>query len=85
VLCPEDKELLPRIAEALRLLEDDSLGGGGSRGSGRVSITGVKATWRARSFYATGAAEQELLAGGDLAALQATMISPEFAEKLAEA
>src|SRR6202451_788663 len=85
VLCPEDKELLPRIAEALRLLEDDSLGGGGSRGSGRVSITGVKATWRARAFYATGAPEQELLASGDLAALQATMISPEFAEKLAEA
>jgi CRISPR-associated protein Csm3 len=85
VLCPEDKELLPRIAEALRLLEDDSLGGGGSRGSGRISITGVKAIWRARAFYATGAPEQELLTGGDLAALQTTMTSPEFSEKLAEA
>src|SRR5437763_4678058 len=36
ILCEPDKELVPRVAEALRLLEDDALGGGGSRGSGRV-------------------------------------------------
>src|SRR5258707_3208675 len=30
LLCSEDRELVPRIVEALRLLEDDSLGGGGS-------------------------------------------------------
>ena len=38
VLCAEDRELLPRLVEGLRLLEDDSLGGGGSRGSGRVAL-----------------------------------------------
>ena len=35
ILCDEDRELLPRLLEGLRLLEDDSLGGGGSRGNGR--------------------------------------------------
>src|SRR5450755_1037369 len=32
VLCEEDKELFARVVEGLRLMEDDSLGGGGSRG-----------------------------------------------------
>src|SRR5438128_2234033 len=38
VLCEEDKPLVARVAEGLRLLEDDSLGGGGSRGNGRISF-----------------------------------------------
>src|SRR5712692_6705358 len=54
VLCPEDRDLLPRVAEGLRLLEDDSLGGGGSRGSGRVALSNLKLVWRGRSFYASG-------------------------------
>ena len=36
VLCEEDAPLFARVVEGLRLLEDDALGGGGSRGSGRV-------------------------------------------------
>src|SRR5262249_61204642 len=36
VLCEEDKALAARVFEGLRLLEDDALGGGGSRGRGRV-------------------------------------------------
>lgn len=39
VLCEEDAPLFQRVLEGLRLLEDDSLGGGGSRGSGRVSFS----------------------------------------------
>src|SRR6266478_272616 len=60
VLCNEDKELFPRVIEGLRLMEDDSLGGGGSRGSGRVRFSGLKMVWRGRGFYASGAAEQQL-------------------------
>ena len=56
VLCPEDRELLPRLVEGLRLLEDDSLGGGGSRGNGRVALSSLKLTWRGRGFYASGVA-----------------------------
>src|SRR5689334_10330101 len=36
VLCEEDAPLFGRVLEGLRLLEDDTLGGGGARGSGRV-------------------------------------------------
>jgi CRISPR-associated protein Csm3 len=71
VLCEEDKALVPRLLQGLRLLEDDALGGGGSRGSGRVRFANLRAAWRNRDFYAGAAGEKELVAGADLAALQA--------------
>ena len=84
ILCEEDKVLVGLLTEGLRLLEDDSLGGGGSRGSGRVNLAKLRLVWRGRGFYASGAPETELLAGADLAALQALVSDPEFAAKLAE-
>src|SRR5712672_1374059 len=54
VLCEEDKALAARVIEGLRLLEDDALGGGGSRGSGRVRFGNLKLVWRNRAFYSTG-------------------------------
>src|SRR5437867_6932011 len=42
VLCEEDAPLFLRLLEGLRLLEDDALGGGGSRGSGRVSFSKLR-------------------------------------------
>src|SRR6476469_9000756 len=74
VLCDEDAPLFARVVEGLRLLEDDSLGGGGSRGSGRVRFSGLKLTWRSKAYYSSGAAEKELIAGADLPALQAMVI-----------
>ncbi len=70
ILCEEDKALLARLAESMRLLEDDSLGGGGSRGSGRVRFTSLNLRWRSRQFYSEGKPESELLTGADLAAVQ---------------
>jgi CRISPR-associated protein Csm3 len=58
------------VLEGLRMLEDDSLGGGGSRGSGRVRFANLKLTWRGQGYYATGAAQKDLGAGVDLASLQ---------------
>jgi CRISPR-associated protein Csm3 len=84
VLCAEDRDLFSRVIEGLRLLEDDSLGGGGSRGNGRVALSGLKLIWRGRSFYASGAVEQELQTGADVAALQSLANAPDFSEKLAE-
>lgn len=84
VLCQEDRELVRRLVEALRLLEDDNLGGGGSRGSGRVRLAGLKMVWRGRGFYATGAAEQELASGVDAAALQTQVAAADFTDKLTE-
>ena len=83
ILCEEDKALAGRLLEGLRLLEDDALGGGGSRGSGRVRFAGLALHWRGRLFYSTGAAEAELVAGADLAAVQSLVNDSSFAEKLA--
>jgi CRISPR-associated protein Csm3 len=78
VLCPDDFGLLARVAEALQLLEDDSLGGGGSRGSGRVRFANLKLAWRGRDFYVSGAEEQVLLTGADSAGLRALASKPDF-------
>ena len=83
VLCTEDKPLLARVAEGLRLLEDDALGGGGSRGNGRVSFAALSLAWRSQDYYAKGATEQSLLSASNLAALQQLASAADFAEKLA--
>ena len=83
ILCEEDKALAARLIEGLRLLEDDALGGGGSRGSGRVRLANLTLAWRNRAFYSSGGAETELAAGADLAAVQALANDSEFAGKLA--
>jgi CRISPR-associated protein Csm3 len=70
VLCDEDAPLFAQLVQGLRLLEDDALGGGGSRGSGRVRLSNLKLVWRNREYYASGATEKELIAGADVAALQ---------------
>src|SRR5580698_5466625 len=71
ILCPEDSVLPALLVQGLRLLEDDALGGGGSRGNGRVSFDNLKLTWRGRDYYASGADEREVASGADLAGLRA--------------
>jgi len=83
VLCEEDKPLLARLAEGLRLLEDDALGGGGSRGNGRISFSGLSLVWRGKEYYAKGGTENGLLSGADLAALQQLATGEDFAAALA--
>jgi CRISPR-associated protein Csm3 len=83
VLCEEDKVLAARLIEGLRLLEDDALGGGGSRGSGRVRFANLKVVWRNRAFYSSGGAETELASAADLAAVQALANDASFGDKLA--
>ena len=70
LLCDEDAPLFTLLVQGLRLLEDDALGGGGSRGSGRVRLSNLKLVWRNREYYAAGGAEKELIAGADVAGLQ---------------
>ena len=82
VLCDEDKALAARVLEGLRLLEDDALGGGGSRGSGRVRFANLTLAWRNRAFYSSGGVEQELASGADLARVQALVNEESFVEKL---
>jgi len=70
ILCPEDSVLPRLLVQGMRLLEDDTLGGGGSRGSGRVRFANLRLTWRDRDYYASGGQERELAAGADVAGLQ---------------
>jgi CRISPR-associated protein Csm3 len=82
VLCEEDKALVTRLFEGLRLLEDDALGGGGSRGSGRVRLANLTLAWRNRAFYSSGGSEVELATGANLAAVQSLVNEGSFAEKI---
>ena len=83
-LCEEDKPLLARVAEGLRLLEDDALGGSGSRGSGRGPLSkNLKLTWRAKDYYAKGESETALLDNAGLSAFQQLVAAEDFAGKLA--
>jgi CRISPR-associated protein Csm3 len=84
ILCQEDKVLPVLLVEGLRLLEDDTLGGGGSRGSGRVGFAKMRLAWRGRGFYASGSQEVELTENADLSALQSLVADPEFPSRLAE-
>jgi len=70
LLCAEDSVLPALLVQGLRLLEDDTLGGGGSRGSGRVKFGDLKLTWRGKDYYASGGAEREIASGADVAGLQ---------------
>jgi len=78
VLCTEDAPLFLRVLEGLRLLEDDSLGGGGSRGSGRVGFSNLRLVWRGRDYYATGASEKEVATGATTSAIQAAVNEAAF-------
>jgi CRISPR-associated protein Csm3 len=78
VLCEEDAPLFLRVLEGLRLLEDDALGGGGSRGSGRVGFSNLRLVWRGKNYYATGAPEKEIGAGPTLAAIQTAVNASAF-------
>src|SRR5215475_8783125 len=79
VLCEEDAPLFLRVLEGLRLLEDDSLGGGGSRGSGRVNFANLRVVWRGKNHYASGAPEKEIASGATLAAVQGAVTESAFA------
>jgi CRISPR-associated protein Csm3 len=83
VLCEEDKALAGRIVEGLRLLEDDALGGGGGRGSGRVRFSSLSLTWRGKDYYARNAAGESLVENGNLSGLQELVTGDGFAAKLA--
>jgi CRISPR-associated protein Csm3 len=47
----EDPELLKVVFEGMRLLEDDYLGGYGSRGSGKVRFENIEVVFRPKAYY----------------------------------
>lgn len=65
VLVEDDKDRFREVLAAMQLLEDDYLGGSGSRGYGKIEFTDLEVIWRPASYY-RGEREEELLASGDL-------------------
>src|SRR3954447_8560843 len=83
ILCAEDSVLPGLLLQGMRLLEDDTLGGGGSRGSGRVRFANLTLSWRSKDYYAKGASESTLVSTAELAGLQQLVAADDFGEKLA--
>lgn len=50
----DDHQRFRYVLRGLRLLEDSALGGGGSRGSGRVRFEKLSLEWRGRDYYTDG-------------------------------
>lgn len=50
---PEDVDLFRRVIDGMLLVEDDYLGGSGSRGSGKVVFRSIKITGRSSNDYLT--------------------------------
>jgi len=84
ILQEEDRQLVPYVVQGLRLLEDAALGGGGSRGSGRVEFQNIRAVWRGRRYYAEGAAEEEVAKAANTEELQKAVLADEFPLRLSE-
>ncbi|GBC95308.1 CRISPR type III-associated RAMP protein Csm3 [bacterium HR16] len=62
----DGEELLRQLFVAMRLLEDSTLGGSGSRGSGRVAFRNLRVVWRGLEYYLNGAEEQVLFPNGEM-------------------
>jgi CRISPR-associated RAMP protein, Csm3 family len=56
----EDPELLKVVFEGMRLLEDDYLGGYGSRGSGKVRFENIEVVFRPKAYYFGERVEERL-------------------------
>ncbi|MCP4687913.1 MAG: type III-A CRISPR-associated RAMP protein Csm3 [Desulfobacterales bacterium] len=54
VLQEEDKHLLKQLFISMELLENDYLGGMGSRGSGRVRFSDLAVYWNSKASYESG-------------------------------
>lgn len=55
---PPDHNLAKDLLAAMRLLEQSTLGGSGSRGHGQISFEKIKLTWRSLDHYRQGSPEQ---------------------------
>lgn len=61
VFVKEDLGFLKYVFQAMTLLEDDSIGGQGSRGYGRIKFEFRNLAWRPTKYYASGQGEIPLI------------------------
>lgn len=62
----EDQENFGGVFEALRLLEDNYLGGSGTRGYGKIRFKDILVTRRSSSYYREGVDEEVVAQGSSL-------------------
>lgn len=62
----EDQENFRGVFEALRLLEDNYLGGSGTRGYGKITFKDITVTRRSADYYREGRAEEIITQGTSL-------------------
>lgn len=55
-----DRELFKLLFSAMHMLEQSSLGGGGTRGNGQVSFENLSLVWRPVSYYQNGTGEEQV-------------------------
>ncbi|MEE9961905.1 type III-A CRISPR-associated RAMP protein Csm3 [Methanobrevibacter smithii] len=62
----EDENNLMGLFEAMRLLEDNYLGGSGSRGYGKVKFTNISITKRGQDYYKKDMDEEVIIENADI-------------------
>ena len=62
----DEKGLISLLLEGLKMLEDNYLGGYGSRGYGKLKFYDLSITERARDYYESNGEEKEYLRGGSV-------------------
>ena len=62
----EDENNLMGLFEAMRLLEDNYLGGSGSRGFGKVKFTNISITKRGQDYYKKDIDEEVIIENADI-------------------
>jgi CRISPR-associated protein Csm3 len=78
---PEDAAYLATVFKGMELLEDDYLGGYGSRGAGKIRFRDLAVTLRSHAYYDGTGTEQEVHKG-----LTATSLrNPEVLQKIQQA
>ncbi|KXG76749.1 CRISPR type III-associated RAMP protein Csm3 [Fervidicola ferrireducens] len=61
VLNDEGTKYLSKVIQAMKLLEDDYLGGQGSRGYGKIKFENIKITFRDKEYYEEGRGEKVIV------------------------
>ena len=62
----KDEDNLMGVFEAMRLLEDNYLGGSGSRGFGKVKFTNISITKRGQDYYKKDMDEEVIIENADI-------------------
>ena len=60
-----DKDLIKKFIEGMKLLEDDYLGGSGSRGYGKIKFKELKAVYKPKEYYEGTTDKKELISKTD--------------------